>query len=213
MTSKCIKNISKFFSVFWLALSFIFLAACNNESKTENVAVSLNSTALSHSSLNISINQEPSKIGFSSASEDLKNAFGLTSYDFYTISLSGLVSLDDAKINAIPTKADGSTLLSSDDESEIEYFTDYLSFSFKVQSDIRTIKIGATAPFVPIDKNRLIEGNYYLNFKYLNLSSDKLIAQAFDYGLDNFIYIETHNNDDKTLNKFIVKLSYDLLFI
>ena len=190
-----------------------FLTGCNQETKNKPVAVSLNSTALSHSSLNISINQEPSKIGFSAAPENLKNAFGTSSYEFFTISLSGLVNLDDAKINAIPTKADGTTLTSSEDESEVAYFTDYLTFYFKVQSDVRTIKIGINSPFTPIESNRLIDGKYYLNFKYLYLSNNKTTANAFDYGLDNYLYIETRNNNDKTLNKFILKLSYDLLFV
>ena len=199
--------------IFFIFIFATILAGCEESTEITKVNASIASSSLSSSSLNISINSDPSKIAFSNKLPTLNEAFGSNSYDFYTLGLSGIINLDDAYINAIPTKSDGKTITSSDDENDLAYFTDYLTFSFKVQSDVRTIKVGIDSPFMAIEKNRLINGFYYLNFKYLYLSSDKNTAKAFDYGLDNFIYIETKNNEDLTLNKFILKLSYDLLFI
>lgn len=201
-----------------ICLTLIFsllLSGCdNNVGINPEITTSLSSSATNTSSLTISNNITPSKIAFADNLPELKSAFGNKTYDFFTICISGIVNKNDVYINAIPTKNNDETLYPSDDQSLLAYYTDYFQLAIKVPSNIKTIKqIDQSQAPQEIDINRLMNGYYYLNLKWLNLSADKTQLKAFEYDNNNYYLIEFFNSENQIYSSMIVKIIIDIIFV
>ena len=208
------KLISTLVSLILLCGSILFVACNDEQPRATAIEADLSASATKTANLTISANKNPSKIAFNEDLSELNAAFGSSTYDFYTLTLCGIVDLNDIFINSIPTKENGQTWLSSDAPELLSYYTDYFTLKIKVPSDVKTIKIGQTNSVMEqIDANRLIEGYYYLNFKWLNLSANKQTATAYSYPNNNFVLIEFYNSENNKYVSLILKIILDLIFV
>ena len=191
----------------------LFFVGCkNDQTSSPFIVASLDSSLVSSPSLSISVSNKPSKISFSEKLSSLKAIFGNQTYDLYNITISGIAILDNIIISAIPTNENGETVSASQTD-QIAYFTDYFSVKFKTTSNIKTISVGEPNNSESINKNRLIDNYYLLNLKWLKLSKNKESATTFDYENSNYLLIETKDANNQTLEKFMLHLTFDIIFI
>ena len=201
-----------FLTAFLITFSFLFVGCQSGQSSSPFIIVSLDSSAISSPSLSVSVSSSLSKISFSEKLSSLKSVFGTETYDLYNVTISGIAIIDNIIISAIPTNENGETVNASQTD-QIAYYTDYFSLKFKTTSLIKTISIGEPNNSEAINKNRLIDGYYLLNLKWLKLSKNKETATTFDYGNSNYMLIETKDANNQTLEKFMLHLTFDIIFI
>jgi|GEM_PF-5877295 len=207
------KRILTILTVILLVFSLTLIGCSNSSGNGKKAFASITSTRAQTAAMAVSVNSEPSRISFSSSQPGLRAKFGSKTYNYYNVCLSGLVSLSDIYLSSIPTAENGETITNAADIENISYYTDYFTFAFPITSDAQTIKIGVENASQTIDKNHLINGYYYLNLKWLKLSTDKSIAEVYNYANSNYILIEVKNSQNETLLEFILHITYDLTFI
>lgn len=207
------KKILSKLSIVMVLFCTVFCGAGCKQNEEPKFKVNLEIAKVAKTSLALSINPEPAEIQFTDNTPVLLETFGSEKYEFINISLSGLVKIEDAKLNATPIKENGSIWTEEDKPEDLFCYTDYLSLAIKIPSNTKTIRFSKDDPFVPIDKNRKIGNFYYLNFKWLNLSPDQKTIKAFEYNPDNYILIQMKDIDNKQNLSLILHLSYDLTFV
>lgn len=209
---------ASFLFLFILSCAVIFcpLAGCTTE-QNKSVLVSLDGTKVCPQTLSVSVNTEPALVQFDSTKPELFETFGNKTYNCFNIYLAGSVDISVAKNSAIPLDANGLSVAPSANttppDAEVDYFTDYFTFSFPISQNTATIKFGTDGKLEALNKNRRIDGLYYLNFKWLYISPDKTQIKIYPYPNANYFYIETRNTNNTVLQEFLIHLTFDVSFI
>ena len=209
-----LKRVINYGFIIIFCFSFIFLfCACENQDKPKFIA-SLSTTKVSNESLSLSFNSEPALIQFSQeTTPNLHEVFGGETYNLINICLSGIVSKEQAKLSATPIKEDGSIWTEQDNPEDLFCYTDYFQFAFKITDITKTIRFNKSEPFLSLNKNRVINNYYYMNFKWLNLSADQETIKSYEYDNENYIYVETKDYESMDELKFLIHLTFDLQFV
>lgn len=208
-----LKNrLSKILCILLLFCCIFAFFGCKQEQKA-SIFVDLSQSKIAKDSLSLTINSSPVKIKFTSKTPEAQNIFGETEYDVYNICLAGSISTENIKLNATAIKKDGSLFNETDTSGDLFCYTDYFQVAFKLPDAAHTITFDKNAKLEPIDSLHVLDGFYYLNLKWLNMSPDKSTIKPFEYTPDNFIYVQINNKDNNVAKMFLIHITYDIIFI
>lgn len=205
-------SLSKILCILLLFCCVFAFFGCKNEQKA-SILVDLSQSKIAKDSLSLTVNSSPVKIKFTSKTPEAQNTFGETEYDVYNICLAGSVSAENVKLNATAIKKDGSLFNETDASSDLFCYTDYFQVAIKLPDYARTITFDKDAKLEPIDGLHVLDGYYYLNLKWLNMSPDKSTIKPFEYTPDNYIYVQINNKDNNIAQTFLLHITYDIIFI
>ena len=208
-----LKNrLSKILCILLLFCCIFAFFGCKQEQKA-SIFVDLAQSKIAKDSLSLTVNSSPVKIKFTSKTPGAQNIFGETEYDVYNICLAGSISTENVKLNATAIKKDGSSFNETDSSDALFCYTDYFQVAFKLPDYARTITFDKNAKLEPIDSLHVLDGFYYFNLKWLNMSPDKSTIKPFEYTPDNFIYVQINNKDNNIAKMFLIHITYDVIFI
>jgi len=191
----------------------ILFSACSSQEENAEVLISLESSNLGQEEILVSTSKNAKMISFDENLPEIYNIFGNTPYKTYSATIYGIARKESIKNKLVPVKADGTHWQATENKNLIENYVDYFTLKIKLLSNETSIRFSPNAESEPLNKLRIINGNYYLNFVWLNLDKTKTNFSLKEYEPENYIYIETLSPTQKTIQKFILKLTYDITFV
>ena len=199
-------------SLCFLCFTFVFTGCALQENSAE-IEATLESSALAQEQIIISASKSAKMLSFDENLPEIFDFLGNAPYKTYTITLFGVVYKDAIKNKLVAIKEDGTHFQPTESTDLINGYIDYFTLKIKLLSNETSIKLSPTAVPQPLNKLRIIDGYYYLNLVWLNLDKTKTTFSLKEYQPENYIYIETLSPAQKTIQKLLIKLVYDITFI
>ena len=198
------------FCCFGFSLMFV---GCNPKENSAEIDATLESSNLVQEQIIISTSKNAKTISFDENSPEIFNFLGNSPYKTYSITLFGVINKEAIKNKLVAIKEDGTHYQIAEDADLINGYIDYFTLKIKMLSSETSIKFAPSGTPEPLNKLRIIDGFYYLNLVWLNLDKSKTIFTLKEYEPENYIYIETLSPTQKTIQKLLIKLVYDITFI
>ena len=186
---------------------------CNPKENSAEIDATLESSNLVQEQIIISTSKNAKTISFDENSPEIFNFLGNSPYKTYSITLFGVINKEAIKNKLVAIKEDGTHYQIAEDADLINGYIDYFTLKIKMLSSETSIKFAPSGTPEPLNKLRIIDGFYYLNLVWLNLDKSKTIFTLKEYEPENYIYIETLSPTQKTIQKLLIKLVYDITFI